>query len=71
MVYLYQKGRLKASFNSCCPQSFALGASGEIQQGWAKKCKKKIFKYLRLPFVDLYHFVVLLRCWGEGSGLAV
>lgn len=34
---LYLNGKADGHFNSCCPQSIAFAASGEFQQGQAKK----------------------------------
>lgn len=34
---LYPNRQADGHFNSCCPQSIAFGASGEFQQGQAKK----------------------------------
>lgn len=34
---LYPNRKADGHFNSCCPQSIAFGASGEFQQGQAKK----------------------------------
>lgn len=33
----YPHRKADGHFNSCCPQSIVFGASGEIQQGQAKK----------------------------------
>lgn len=61
----YQKRKADGQLNGCCPQSIAFGDPGEIQQGWFKK--SWFFKNRSLLFVDLYHFVVLLRCWGKAA----
>lgn len=64
VLYLHRKA--EGHFNSCCPQSIAFCASGEIQQG---RAKKSLFfqKDQSLLFVDLYHIVLLLRCWGKAQ----
>lgn len=68
---LYPNRTADGHFNSCCPQSIAFGASGEFQQGQAKKSQFFFLNDPSLLFVDLYHIVLLLRCWGEGSGRTV
>lgn len=63
---LYPNRKADGHFNSCCPQSIAFGASGDFQQGQAKK-PLFFLKDPSLLFVDLYHIVLLLRCWGKAQ----
>lgn len=41
---LYLNRKAEGHFNSCCPQSIAFCASGEIQQG---RAKKSLFFFLK------------------------
>lgn len=69
---LYPNRKADGHFNSCCPQSIAFGASGEFQQGQAKK-SIFFFFFLRpkLAFCRPVPYCAAAEVLGEGSGLAV
>ena len=67
---LYPNRKADGHFNSCCPQSIAFGASGEIQQGQAKK-SLLFLKIPKLAFCRPVPYCAAAEVLGEGSGLAV
>lgn len=67
---LYPKRKADGHFNSCCPQSIAFGASGEFQQGHAKKYFF-FFNKTKLAFCRPVPYCAAAEVLGEGSGLAV
>lgn len=67
---LYPNRKAGGHFNSCCPQSIAFGASGEFQQGQAKK-SLFIPKRPELAFCRPVPYCAAAAVLGEGSGLAV
>lgn len=67
---LYPNRKADGHFNSCCPHSIAFGASGDFQQGHAKKplC---FFKRHKLAFCRPVPYCAAAEVLGEGSGQAV
>lgn len=70
-MLLYPKGRLMAISTVVVLSLLLLVRQEKSNKDGLRSLNLYIYikkkKDLSLPFVDLYHFVVLLRCWGKAQ----